>query len=174
MVHSQQWLGEGAKGILRPGSENGLALVQNGVAPVQTGFGWCKRLLGDFCSLGLKYLLHPLLTTFGNSPFSGSLPELLDCNAGHKRQKRRNFYRQEVGRNNTQWMSKIIQICVCVCNISICTATITNENLESLFCFRFRNGKANKFPQIFFRFRFRNDHVGHAQATTAGLTYEIN
>ena len=52
--------------------------------------------------------------------------------------------------------------------------TITNENLEILFCFRFRNGKANKFPQIIFRFRFRNDHVGHAQATTAGLTYEIN
>ena len=40
---------------------------------------------------------------------------------------------------------------------TIRTETITNENLEMLF-----------------RFRFRNDHVGHAQATTAGLTYEIN
>ena len=57
---------------------------------------------------------------------------------------------------------------------TIRTETITNENLEILFRFRFRNGKANKFPHIFFRFRFRNDHVGHAQATTAGLTYEIN
>ena len=59
-------------------------------------------------------------------------------------------------------------------NDAIRTATITDENLEILFRFRFRNGKANKFPQIFFRFRFRNDHVGHAQAATAGLTYEIN
>ena len=52
---------------------------------------------------------------------------------------------------------------------------ITNKNLEICFRIRFRNGKAaNKFPQIFFRFCFRNDHVGHAQATTAGHTYEIN
>ena len=58
--------------------------------------------------------------------------------------------------------------------ITIHTETITNENLEILFHFRFRNGKTNEFSQIFFRFRFRNDHVGHAQATTAGLTYEIN
>ena len=27
------------------------------------GFRWCKRLLGDLCSLGSKNLLHPLLTT---------------------------------------------------------------------------------------------------------------
>ena len=39
-----------------------------------TGFGWCKRLLGDLCSLGPKHLLHPLLTTFGKFPFSGPLP----------------------------------------------------------------------------------------------------
>ena len=57
---------------------------------------------------------------------------------------------------------------------TIRTETITNENLEILFRFCFRNGKPNKSPQIFFHFRFRNDHVGHAQATTAGLTYEIN
>ena len=31
--------------------------------------------------------------------------------------------------------------------------------------FSVRNGKANKFTQIFFRVCFRNDHVGHAQAT---------
>ena len=43
-----------------------------------------------------------------------------------------------------------------------------------VFRIRFRNGKANKFPQIFFRIRFRDDHVGHAQATTAGHAYEIN
>ena len=29
----------------------------------KTGFRWCKRLLADFCSLGPKHLLHPLLTT---------------------------------------------------------------------------------------------------------------
>ena len=38
----------------------------------------------------------------------------------------------------------------------------TNENLEILFRFRFRfrfrNGKANKFPKIFFRICFRNGH----------------
>ena len=39
---------------------------------------------------------------------------------------------------------------------TIRTETITNENLEILFRFRFRNGKANKFPQIFFRICFRN------------------
>ena len=56
---------------------------------------------------------------------------------------------------------------------AIRTETITNESLETLFPFRFRNGKANRFPQIFFRIRFRNDHVGDAQATTASHTYEI-
>ena len=84
MVNAQKWLGEGAKGILSSRSENGLAPVQNGVAPVQNRsrtLGWCKRLLGDYCSLGSKHLLHPLLTTFGHLPFSGSLPELSDCNS---------------------------------------------------------------------------------------------
>ena len=57
-------------------------------------------------------------------------------------------------------------------NNSIHTKMITNENLEILSRFRFRNGKANKFPQIFFRICFCNGHVGHAQATTAGHTYE--
>ena len=57
-----------------------------------------------------------------------------------------------------------------------CTQTrtdmITNENQEILLCFRFCNGKANKFRQSFFRICFRNGHVGHAQATTTGHTYE--
>ena len=35
LVNSQKWLGEGAKGLLSPGSENGVAPVQNGDAPVQ-------------------------------------------------------------------------------------------------------------------------------------------
>ena len=34
MVQSQKWLGEGAKGLLSPRSENGVAPVQNGVVPV--------------------------------------------------------------------------------------------------------------------------------------------
>ena len=47
---------------------------------------------------------------------------------------------------------------------TIRTETITNENLGIFFFFfrcRFCNGKANKFHQIFFRFRFHNEHVGH-------------
>ena len=56
--------------------------------------------------------------------------------------------------------------------ITIHTEIITNENLEILFRFCFRNRKANKFPQILFRMCFRNGHVGHAQATTTGHTYE--
>ena len=63
---------------------------------------------------------------------------------------------------------------ISVFEVTIHTETTTNENLEILFRFRFRNGKAIKFPQIFFRICFRNDHVGHTQATTAGHTYEIN
>ena len=58
-------------------------------------------------------------------------------------------------------------------HITIHTKMITNKNLEICFRIRFRNGKANIFPQIFFRICFRNDHVGHAQATTAGHAYEI-
>ena len=56
--------------------------------------------------------------------------------------------------------------------ITIRTEIIANENLEILFCFRFRNGKANKFPHIFFRIRFRRGHVCHVQATTTGHTCE--
>ena len=57
---------------------------------------------------------------------------------------------------------------------TIRTEMITNENLEILFRFRFRNGKPNKLPQIFFRICFRNDHVGHTRATTEGHAYETN
>ena len=62
--------------------------------------------------------------------------------------------------------------CHCPQN-TIHTKIITNKNLEICFRIRFRNGKVNKFPQIFFRSSFRNDHVGHAQATIAGHAYEI-
>ena len=72
----------GCKGLLSPGSENGVAPVQNGVAPVLNGFRMVQKTLGDFCSLSSNYLLHPLLTTFGNLPFSGSLAELSDCKGG--------------------------------------------------------------------------------------------
>ena len=63
----------GCKGLLSPGSENGVAPVQNGVAPVQNGFQMVQK----------THLLHPLLTTFGNLPCSGSLPELLDCKCSY-------------------------------------------------------------------------------------------
>ena len=52
-----------------PKSEEPLAAVRHGVAAVQKRFGWCKRLLGDFCSLGPKDLLHPPLNTFGDIVF---------------------------------------------------------------------------------------------------------
>ena len=55
---------------------------------------------------------------------------------------------------------------------AIHTITITNENLDILFRFCFRNGKANEFPQIFCCVCFHNDHVGHTQATSAGHTYK--
>ena len=60
MVNSQKWLGEGAKGLFSPGSENGLTPVQNGVAPLQNWFSdgaedswetfapWAQR---TFCTL---------------------------------------------------------------------------------------------------------------------------
>ena len=57
---------------------------------------------------------------------------------------------------------------------TIHTKMITNKNLEICFRIRFRNGKANKLPRIFFRICFCNDHVGQAQATTEGHAYEIN
>ena len=47
-------------------------------APVQPHFALVQP---HFRSLGSKDLLHPLLTTLGNLPFSGSLPELSDCKA---------------------------------------------------------------------------------------------
>ena len=56
---------------------------------------------------------------------------------------------------------------------TICTETITNENLEMFFfAFAFVMERQTDSPQIFFHIRFCNDHVGHAQATTAGHTYE--
>ena len=59
-----KWLGEGAKGVLDPGRK-GLprvfCTVQLSFAPVQE----------DFCTLGPKDLLHPLLTTLGTFEVSG-------------------------------------------------------------------------------------------------------
>ena len=78
MEISQKWLGEGAKGVLDPGSKGLLALVQPHFAPVQNRVWVVQKTLGrplQHCSLGPKHLLHPLLTTFGKFPFSGPLPE---------------------------------------------------------------------------------------------------
>ena len=72
----QKWLGEGAKSVFGPRAPNSSCTgAKKGLHRCKTGFGWCKRLLGDLCSLAPKHLLHPLLTTFGKLPFSGSLPE---------------------------------------------------------------------------------------------------
>ena len=50
--------------------------------------------------------------------------------------------------------------------------TIANEDLGIFSRFRFRIGEANSFFKILFRNCFRNEHVGHAQATTAGHYYK--
>ena len=37
----------------------------------KTGFWWCKRLLGDLCTLAPKHLWHPFRTTLGTFEVSG-------------------------------------------------------------------------------------------------------
>ena len=61
MVNSQEWLGEGAKGLLSPRSENGVAPMQSGVAPAQNGLRMVQKTLGRLLLPELK-----LVTTFGN------------------------------------------------------------------------------------------------------------
>ena len=52
---------------------------------------------------------------------------------------------------------------------------IANENLDILFRFRFHNGKANKFLQIFFRICFVMDMLGtHKPQVYATLTNKNN
>ena len=70
---------------------------------------------------------------------------------------------------------KPLRTCLAVTPLSVTSLPlyeITNENLEILFRFRFRNGKANKYPQICFRICFHNADVGHAEGTTTGHIYE--
>ena len=43
---SRKWLGEGAKGLLDPASKRPLALVRNGVAPVQNRVWVVQKTLG--------------------------------------------------------------------------------------------------------------------------------
>ena len=66
-----KWLGEGAKGLLDPGSKVLLHWCKRELHRCKTGFRWCKRRLGDLWSLGPKHLLHPLLTTLGTFEVSG-------------------------------------------------------------------------------------------------------
>ena len=67
-----KWLGEGAKGVLDQWRQSPLALCKRELHRCKTGFRWCKRLLGDLCSLTPKtHLLHPLLTTLGNFEVRG-------------------------------------------------------------------------------------------------------
>ena len=75
---SRKWLGEGAKGLLDPASKRPLALVRNGVAPVQKRVWVVQKTLGRPFLPGPKRsqkdLLHPPLTTFGDFPFLGNFP----------------------------------------------------------------------------------------------------
>ena len=61
-----KWLGEGAKGPFGPREpKSSCTGAERELHRCKTGFRWCKRLLGDLCSLGPKHLLHPLLTVLG-------------------------------------------------------------------------------------------------------------
>ena len=75
---SRKWLGEGAKGLLDPASKRPLALVQNGVAPVQKRVWMAQKTLRRPLLPGPKKsqkdLLDPPLTTFGDFPFLGNFP----------------------------------------------------------------------------------------------------
>ena len=72
-----KWLGQGAKGVLDPRSKGlpeSFAPPKPCFAPVQLSFAPVQEVCG---ALGPKDLLHPVLTTFRNFPFSGTLPGLL-------------------------------------------------------------------------------------------------
>ena len=115
-------------------------------------------------TLRRNFVLHPKREVFDESPFlTAGFPILLSKN--HREQQPLDRFLDAM---RPEMITQIIQ------RQFFCVPSATNEHLEMLFPFRFRNGKAQTFPQMFFRFHFRNDHVGHAQATTAGLTYEIN
>ena len=77
--------GEGAKGLLDPGSKGHPRVFCTTQNP-QTSFArvqpHCAPVQEAFCSLSPEELLHPLLTTFGDFPFSGYFPGLWLPNAG--------------------------------------------------------------------------------------------
>ena len=75
-VNSQKWLGEGAKGILSRGSKSLLWTIRNPFCTGATPFCTSAKL---FSLRRLRRPCPPLLNTFGNLPFTGSLPELSDC-----------------------------------------------------------------------------------------------
>ena len=68
----------GCKTSLGPREQEALALVQNGVAPVQKRVWVVQKTLGRPLLAGpegsQKDLLHPPLTTFGDFPFLGNFP----------------------------------------------------------------------------------------------------
>ena len=72
---SRKWLGEGATD---PASKRPLAMVRNGVAPVQKRVWVVQKTLGRPSLPGPKRsqkdLLHPPLITFGDFPFLGNFP----------------------------------------------------------------------------------------------------
>ena len=75
---SRKWLGEGAEGLLDLASKRPLALVRNGVAPVQKRVWVVQKTLLHPLLPGPKRvkkdLLHPPLTTFGDFPFLDNFP----------------------------------------------------------------------------------------------------
>ena len=70
-------VGRGCKRFFEPRERKWGAPVQN-MAQCKT----VQKTLGRLLLPGLKRPFAPSPTTFGTLPFSGSLPELSDCNAG--------------------------------------------------------------------------------------------
>ena len=76
----QKWLGEGAKGLFDSFWAQGAKVSQESLAPPKPSFAPVQPHFAPVqeasCSRGPKDLLHPLLTTFGDFPFSGNFPGL--------------------------------------------------------------------------------------------------
>ena len=139
-------LGEGAKGLLDPGSKRSLkSLLHHPKLPLhrcKMGFGWCKRLFGDLCSLGPKDLLHPPLSTFGNFPFSVNfpgpqLPNPFSENPGTE-SFRKEFAEELCGTekiedsgNPMSFSRKSISELCLICNSEFCTGKCPARKMET-------------------------------------------
>ena len=77
MEISQKWLGEGAKGVLDPGCQSLLALVQKRVAPVQNRVWVVQKTLGRPLLPGSKTPFAPSPNHFWEISIFGPSPRTL-------------------------------------------------------------------------------------------------